>query len=111
MHEHKPGTIAWTKSERGRWKGGQLAYPWKAIRERSRIPEVIPYALRHSSIVRGLRKLPIQQVAKMHNTSADMIDRHYAKYIATALEDLARAAVVSLVPRNGGNVVPMARRV
>ena len=64
------------------------------------MPEVIPCALRgHSSIVRGLRKgLPIQQVAKLHNTSVKMIERHYAKYIATALEDLARAAVVSLVP-------------
>jgi integrase len=112
MNERKPGTIAWTKSERGPWKGGQLARPWEVICERSRIPEVIPYALRHSSIVRGLRKrLPIQQVAKMHDTSVDMIERHYAKYIATALEDLARAAVVSLVPRNGGNVVPMGRRV
>jgi integrase len=112
IHEHKPGAIAWTKSERGTWKEGQLAYPWRAIRKRSRIPEVIPYALRHSSIVRGLRKrLPIQQVAKMHNTSVNMIERHYAKYIATALEDLARAAVVSLVPQNGGNVVPMERRV
>jgi hypothetical protein len=68
----------------------------------------IPYALRHSSIVRGLRKgLPIQQVAKLHNTSVKMIERHYAKYIATALEDLARAAVV---PRAGGNVVPMGIR-
>jgi type II secretory pathway component PulK len=53
--------------------------------------------------VRGLRKgLPIQQVAKLHNTSVKMIERHYAKYIATALEDLARAAVVSLVPRSEG---------
>ncbi|MEH2520130.1 hypothetical protein V1279_005703 [Bradyrhizobium sp. AZCC 1610] len=75
------------------------------------MPEVIPYALRHSSIVRGLRKgLPIQQVAKLHNTSVKMIERHYAKYIATALEDLARAAVVSLVPRSDGNVGPMGKR-
>ena len=67
--------------------------------------------MRHSSIVRGLRKgLPIQQVAKLHNTSVKMIERHYAKYIATALEDLARAAVVSLVPRGGGNVAPMGKR-
>jgi DNA-binding NarL/FixJ family response regulator len=72
---------------------------------------VIPYALRHSSIVRGLRKgLPIQQVAKLHNTSVKMIERHYAKYIATALEDLARAAVVSLVRRSDGNVIPMGKR-
>jgi hypothetical protein len=53
--------------------------------------------------------LPIQQVAKLHNTSVKMIERHYAKYIATALEDLARAAVVSLVPRSTGNVVPMGK--
>jgi len=40
------------------------------------MPEVIPYALRHSSIVRGLRKgLPIQQVAKLHNTSVKTIER------------------------------------
>jgi integrase len=111
IHEQEPGGIAWKKSERGPWKRGQLARPWKAIRERAGMPEVIPYALRHSSIVRGLRKgLPIQQVAKLHNTSVKMIERHYAKYIATALEDLARAAVVSLVPRRDGNVVPMGKR-
>jgi hypothetical protein len=103
--------IAWKKSERVPWKRGELARPWKAIRERAGMPEVIPYALRHSSIVRGLRKgLPIQQVAKLHNTSVKMIERHYAKYIATALEDLARAAVVPLVPRSDGNVVPMGKR-
>jgi hypothetical protein len=87
--------MAWKKSERGPWKRAELARPWKAIRERASLPEVIPYALRHASIVRGLRKgLPIQQVAKLHNTSVKMIERHYAKYIATALEDLARAAGV-----------------
>jgi hypothetical protein len=57
-----------------------------------------------------LAALPIQQVAKLHNTSVKMIERHYAKYIATALEDLARAAVASLVPRSEGNVVPMGKR-
>ncbi len=39
-----------------------------------------------------------------------MIERHYAKYIATALEDLARAAVVPLVPQQNGNVVTIAKR-
>ena len=111
IHEQEPRGIAWKKSERGPWKRAELARPWKAIRECAGMPEVIPYALRHSSIVRGLRKgLPIQQVAKLHNTSVRMIERHYAKYIATALEDLARAAVVSLVPRSNGNVVPMGKR-
>jgi integrase len=111
IHEQEPGGVAWKKSERGPWKRAELARPWKAIRERAGMPEVIPYAFRHSSIVRGLRKgLPIQQVAKLHNTSVKMIERHYAKYIATALEDLARAAVVSLAPRSTGNVVPMGKR-
>lgn len=105
IHEQEPGGISWKKSERGPRKRSELARPWKAIRERAGMPEVIPYAFRHSSIVRGLRKgLPIQQVAKLHNTSVKMIERHYAKYIATGLEDLARAAVVSLVPWSGGNV-------
>jgi hypothetical protein len=34
-----------------------------------------------------------------------MIERHYAKYISTALEDLARAAIVPLVPRHVETVV------
>uniref|UniRef100_UPI0019549B4F hypothetical protein n=1 Tax=Klebsiella pneumoniae TaxID=573 RepID=UPI0019549B4F len=79
---------AWKKSERGPWKKAELTRPWQAIREHAGMPDVIPYALRHSSIVRGLRNgLPIQHVAKLHNTSVAMIERHYAKYIATALED------------------------
>jgi integrase len=110
-YEQEAGSIAWKKSERGPWKQAELARPWQAVRERAGLPEVIPYALRHSSIVRGLRKgLPIQHVAKSHNTSVKMIERHYAKYIATALEDLARAAVVPLVPHAGGNVVTIAER-
>jgi integrase len=111
IQKQEPNGIEWKKSERGPWKRSELTRPWRAIRERAAMPEVIPYALRHSSIVRGLRKgLPIQQVAKLHNTSVKMIERHYAKYIATALEELARAAVVPLVPRSGGNVVTMGKR-
>ena len=63
-------------------KGTDLAKRIRALRAAQyvRMPKVIPYALRHSSIVRGLRKgLPIQQVAKLHNTSVKMIERHYAK--------------------------------
>jgi len=105
-YEQEAGGIVWRKSERGPWKTAELTRPWHAIRERAGLPKAIPYALRHSSIVRGLRnRLPIQHVAKLHNTSVKMIERHYAKYISTALEDLARAAVVPLVPRHGENVV------
>ncbi|MDA9433622.1 hypothetical protein XH88_17850 [Bradyrhizobium sp. CCBAU 51627] len=37
--------------------------------------------------------LPIQHVAKLNNTSLKMIERHYAKYISTALEDLLSCAL------------------
>jgi hypothetical protein len=53
------------------------------------MPHVIPYALRHSSIVRGLRaNLPIRLVAALHDTSVVMIERHYGRYIADGLEEL-----------------------
>lgn len=100
-YDQEAGSIVWRRSKRGPWKTAELTRPWRSIRERARLPEAIPYALRHSSIVRSLRnRLPIQHVAKLHNTSVKMIERHYAKYISTALEDLARAAIVPLVPRH-----------
>jgi hypothetical protein len=76
------------------------------------MPDVIPYALRHSSIVRGIRaNLPIRLVAAMHDTSVVMIERHYAKYIVDGLEELAARAVVPLVPpeKRTGKIVPMRR--
>jgi len=92
-HEQEPGGIAWKKSERVPWKKAELTRPWKAIRERAGMPEVIPNALRHSSIVRGLRKrLPIQQVAKLRNTSVKMI--------RAALREIHRNCLGR--PRKGG---------
>ena len=46
--------------------------------------------------------LPIQQVAKLHNTSVKMIERHYAKYIATALKDLACYSACTIDPLSRG---------
>ncbi len=109
-HEQEPHSLVWKRSERGPWKTAELTRPWRAIRER-RIAGSHSLCPRHSAIVRGLRNgLPIQQVAKLHNTSVTLIERHYAKYIATTLEDLARAAVVPLVPQQGANVVTIAAR-
>ena len=49
------------------------------------------YALRHSSIVRMLkRNVPIRLVASLHNTSTEMIEKHYSKYI-TEHSDESRA--------------------
>jgi hypothetical protein len=45
-------------------------------------PEVTPYALRHSSIVRQLLGgIPVRVVASHHDTSVVMIEKTYSRYI------------------------------
>lgn len=102
----------WEKHERGPWQSpSELTRPWNAIRDRAEMPDVIPYALRHSSIVRGIRaNLPIRLVAALHDTSTPMIERHYGRWIADGLDELAARAVVPLVPQDGGKVVQMRER-
>ena len=89
----------WERIGRGPWQAAsELARPWHLIRDRAGLPEVIPYALRHSSIVRGIRaNLPIRLVAALHDTSVAMIERHYGRWIADGLDELAARAVVPLV--------------
>jgi integrase len=96
----------WEPIGRGPWQeASEIARPWKTVRERAGLPEVIPYALRHSSIVRGIRQnLPIRLVAALHDTSVEMIERHYSKWITSGLEEMARAAIVPLVDRAGGDI-------
>lgn len=105
-----PGGIRWERAGRGPWhSASEIMRPWHDLRERAEIPDVIPYALRHSSIVRGIRaNLPIRLVAALHDTSVQMIERHYGRWIADGLDELAARAVVPLVPPDDdGNVVPM----
>lgn len=107
------GSIRWEPTDRGAWQSAsELARPWQDIRDRAELPSVIPYALRHSSIVRGIRaNLPIRLVAALHDTSVPMIERHYGRWIADGLEELAARAVVPLVPETGaGNVIDIADR-
>ncbi|SFP98378.1 Phage integrase family protein [Mesorhizobium sp. NFR06] len=96
----------WERAGRGPWQvAAELQRPWHDIRARAKLPSLIPYALRHSSIIRGIRaNLPIRLVAALHDTSVPMIERHYGRWIADGLEDLAAAAVVPLVPQEGSNV-------
>lgn len=107
------GGIQWERAGRAPWySASEIMRPWHEIRERAEIPEVIPYALRHSSIVRGIRaNLPIRLVAALHDTSVAMIERHYGRWIADGLDELAARAVVPLVPPDDGRkVVPMLER-
>ena len=89
----------WEKGPRGPWhSAAELRRPWAAIVERAGLTAgAIPYALRHSSIVRGLRAgLPVRLVAALHDTSSAMIERHYAAFIVDAMDELAARAVVPL---------------
>ncbi|MGB3347892.1 MAG: tyrosine-type recombinase/integrase [Brucella anthropi] len=92
------GPAQWERNRRGSWtNAAELTRPWKALAASVEI-DVTSYSLRHSSIVRGLRNgLPIRLVAAMHDTSTAMIERHYGKWIADGLEELAARAIVPMV--------------
>lgn len=106
-HKQRPGSIEWHRDGRDGWRSAsEIVRPWASVRERAGMPELIPYALRHSSVVRGIRaNLPIRLVAALHDTSVEMIERHYAKWIVDGLDDMAARAVVSLVPENDAKKV------
>ncbi|MEQ1943504.1 integrase [Mesorhizobium sp. VNQ89] len=98
----------WVKSERGPWLNAtELARPWSKIIKLAGLPaDTVPYALRHSSIVRQLRAgLPVRLVAALHDTSARMIELHYSAAIVDALDDLSAGAVIPLVATSEDNVV------
>jgi len=95
---------------RAAWGGATtLTRPWKAIIRRAGLPtKIVPYSFRHSSIVRGLRAgLPTQLVAQLHDTSATMIERYYGRFVSDALHELARAALVSIMPTPVTPVTPL----
>ena len=94
------GRPVWERDSRGSWGvSSDLTRPWAKIAKRAGLPpSIVPYALRHSSIVRQLRKgLPVQLVARAHDTSAAVIEKHYAAAIVNALDAMSAAAVIPLV--------------
>jgi hypothetical protein len=94
------GPVKWEKIGRAPWlSASELLRPWALIIKRADLPDdLVPYALRHSSIVRGLGAgLPVRLVAALHDTSSEMIERHYAHFIVDAMDELAARAVVPLV--------------
>lgn len=89
------GPFKWEKDCRRPWGPAyEIEKPWAATVERAEVPtDTIMYALRHSSIVRGLKAgLPIRLVASLHDTSSEMIEKHYSAFIVDMTEDLARRA-------------------
>jgi len=106
------GVIRWQRGSRGPWSSSaELTRPWAEIRKRAGMSAVIPYSLRHSSIVRGIRaNLPIRLVAALHDTSTAMIERHYGRWVADGLDELAARAVVPLLPAADDAVVVPLRK-
>lgn len=108
----KPGGVAWHRDRREGWKtSSEIIRPWGQIREIAGLPDAVPYALRHTSIVRAIKaNLPLRLVASLHDTSTAMIERHYAKWISHGLEDVARAAIGPLVPGDDAKVIRLPGR-
>ena len=87
--------------ERRAWMvSSEMTRPWRASLIGAELTvDLVPYCLRHSSIVRGLRAgLPVRLVAAVHDTSVAMVEKHYGAFIVDATEDLLRRATVALVP-------------
>lgn len=100
LYKQAKGAIRWERVERGPWQvPAEIVRSWAKIREEADLEDaVVPYALRHSSIVRGIRAgLPIRLVAALHDTSVAMIERHYGRWIADGLEELAARAIIPLM--------------
>lgn len=94
------GPMKWERLDRGPWASSSaMLRPFqRAVADAGLPASTIPYALRHSSIVRGLRAgLPIRLVAALHDTSVVMIERHYSRYITEGLDELVARAVVPIV--------------
>ena len=94
---HKKVQGGWRRVERVAWKEASEMHPaWAQIIAKAGLPAgTVPYALRHSSIVRQLKAgLPVRLVAALHDTSIAMIERHYSASISTMLDDLAASAIV-----------------
>jgi integrase len=93
------GPLKWEKDQlRPLGAAYEIEKQWAGVVERAELPPgSIMYALRHTSIVRGLRAgLPVRLVASLHDTSTEMIEQHYSAFIVDMTEDLARRAMLSL---------------
>jgi site-specific recombinase XerD len=89
------GPVKWELVGRAPWQSAsELVRPWARIVAGAELAaDLVPYSLRHSSIVRGLRAgLPVRLVAALHDTSSAMIEKHYAAHIVDAMDELAVAS-------------------
>lgn len=89
----------WIKDTQRPWGvSSETAKRWDKAVVLSGLPDdTIMYALRHSSIVRGLiGGLPVRLVAALHDTSVLMIEKHYSAFITDMTDELARPHALSI---------------
>jgi len=98
-HHRQKGPGRWVREGRRPWRAShEITKVFRLVAERAGLPGYGPYSLRHSSIVRHLRSCsPIRLVAALHDTSVEMIEKHYSFWIADGLEEIAARAVVPLL--------------
>jgi hypothetical protein len=99
----KPSGDGWNKSDHAR--------PFaRAVVVIGEDPDVVTsYALRHTHITAQLLAgLPVQLVAKLHDTSASQIEKHYAATIASHTDELVRQSMME-VDKPAGEVVALRR--
>ena len=93
------------------WHHSDHARPFaRAVAAIGEDPETVSsYALRHTHITAQLLAgLPVQLVAKLHDTSASQIEKHYAATIASHTDELVRASMIEM-DRPAAEVVSIRR--
>ena len=105
------------KGDGTRWLEKNKSEQWhifRAVAEHAGFDpdEITSYCLRHSSICRALLKgSPISLVARLHDTSSDEIEAHYAAYILDVADDaLSRKGLLHIEQTTADNVVPLSGR-
>jgi integrase len=72
--------------------------------------QAVPYSFRHSSIVRMLlRNVPVSVVASHHDTSAEIIQKHYARFISNVSDSITRDTLPDFAAPAKGKVVRIGR--
>ena len=91
----------------------QIYQPFRIVTKRLGLdPALTPYALRHSSVVRALLAgVPLRLVAALHDTSAAIVEKVYARFIVGDASDrISRRALLDMAPAPGDVVVPIGGR-
>ena len=89
----------WKRDGRRPWlDSSEVTRPWSLTLAKTGLQKgLVPYCLRHSSIVRGLNAgLPVRLVGAAHDTSTAMVEAHYSAYIVDASEELLRRAMMPM---------------